>query len=200
MEFFNNFTKLSYTVSINVLSTLLKTINPMITDPIMNTILYSNPFQLKFPLMNKAYRKDSTTLLKGLRLIRYLYLDELRKDIGYPTGVTYIHSCTINVIKITKSRYFVVSDEMIIPNPKPRPATIKIRKGIHNQEKCTLTGLPFILKTNIATRRRLNWMTKRIKFDSTTDSGIINLGKYTFPNIEALFTKVFEVLVRQTEK
>jgi hypothetical protein len=87
-----------------------------------------------------------------------------------------------------------------MPSPKARPATKNVKSGIKSQETWTVIGLPFNLNIKIATRRRQNCMRKRIKFDSTTDNGIINLGKYTFPKIAALFTNVFDVLVRHTEK
>jgi hypothetical protein len=43
-------------------------------------------------------------------------------------------------------------------------------------------------------------MTKRIKPDVTIDSGIINLGKYTFPNMDALETNKLAVLLKHSEK
>jgi hypothetical protein len=36
--------------------------------------------------------------------------------------------------------------------------------------------------------------------ETTTDIGVTSLGKYTFPKIAALWTKVLEVLVRQAAK
>ena len=43
-------------------------------------------------------------------------------------------------------------------------------------------------------------MPKRTIFDITLESGKTNLGKYTFPKMPALATKVLDVFIRQAEK
>ena len=43
-------------------------------------------------------------------------------------------------------------------------------------------------------------MANRIKLDIIMYNGIINLGKYTFPNMPALDAKTEEVLLKDSEK
>ena len=54
-------------------------------------------------------------------------------DIGIITGVVYISSCIPNVMKYTKSLYFVVNDVIIKPIPNPRNAIII--KSINTKNK-----------------------------------------------------------------
>ena len=75
------------------------------------------------------YLKDSITDVIGLSIIIHLYFSE-RKDNGYTTGVANISNCTPNPTRNLRSLYFVVNDEMIIPNPRPNPAIIIRRKGV----------------------------------------------------------------------
>ena len=46
------------------------------------------------------------------------------------TGEKYIQSCSPKPTSTCRSRYFVVSEEMIIPNPVPRIARLRMRSGV----------------------------------------------------------------------
>jgi hypothetical protein len=64
--------------------------------------------------------------VRGFARIKILYLSGIT-DRGYIIGVAYIHSCTPNPIRLVKSLYLVVSEEIIIPKPSPRSAINRIR-------------------------------------------------------------------------
>ena len=55
----------TYTVSMNVFSTLLKTKTPINSNTNMKTKLYSKAAHEKVPLPNHPYLKDSTIPLSG---------------------------------------------------------------------------------------------------------------------------------------
>ena len=48
---------------------------------------------------------------------------------GYTIGVAYIHSDTKKDSNTCKSRYLVVRDEKMVPNPRARPASMKMTRG-----------------------------------------------------------------------
>jgi hypothetical protein len=44
------------------------------------------------------------------------------------TGVAYMSSDTPKVTRKRRSQYLVVREDMMMPNPRPRPAIMKMRK------------------------------------------------------------------------
>ena len=86
---------------------------------------------------------------------------------------------------------------------KGDPATLAEVSAVINIKKtCALIDilLPVVLQYTIKPTKRKNWITNLIKFEITIEIGKINLGKYTFPKIEALVTKISEVFNKQAEK
>ncbi len=57
-------------------------------------------------------------------------------------GVAYISNCTAKPINTFKSLYLVVSDDIIIPRPKPMPAIINTSIGINTREKPIFIVVP----------------------------------------------------------
>ena len=145
-------------------------------------------------------------------MIQNLNLALVMVDKGYTTGVAYINNCTAKPINTVKSLYLVVIDEMMMPSPRPRPAMMRIIVGINarlvNVEGLNLSaegrGVEEVegasLYQSIAARRSRNWMPNFTILLITVDNGITSLGKYTFPKMPALATKVLEVAFRQEEK
>jgi hypothetical protein len=73
------------------------------------------------PLPNNEYLNVSTTGVSGFQAIKERYDLFARKDIGYAMGVAYISNWTAKLISRDRSRYLVVKEEMIMPDPSPRP-------------------------------------------------------------------------------
>lgn len=122
----------NYTVSINVFSTLLKISKPTNKMNRIIPLLYNSPTISKLPFPNKAYFQLSTIGVSGFHCIHLPYHLFFMNDKGYTMGVTYMSSCTPKPINTVRSRYLVVSDEMIIPRPSPRPAIIINNTGIQS--------------------------------------------------------------------
>jgi hypothetical protein len=80
----------------------------------------------------RALLKVMIIAVRGLARIKILYLSGIT-DSGYIIGVAYIHNCMPKPIRLDKSLYFVVREEIIMPNPNPRNAINRIRKGTKNK-------------------------------------------------------------------
>ena len=115
-------------------------------------------------------------------------------------GVAYMSNCTAKPIKTVRSLYLVVSDEMIMPKPSPIAAIMSTSTGIINKEKFIGTKVPLKEKKIITAINNKNCIPNFTRLEVTTDKGITSRGKYTFPNMPALATKVLDVLVRHEEK
>jgi hypothetical protein len=60
--------------------------------------------------------------------------------------LAYIQSCIPNATRYFKLRYFVVIEEIMIPNPNERAARIKIRTGSNKAYKFGTIGKPVATK------------------------------------------------------
>src|SRR5690349_19270098 len=103
-------------------------------------------------------------------------------------------------ITLTRSRYFAVTMEKTSPSPNPKPAITIREKDRHNIQR---RGSSVILDESIASRRKKNMencIPNRIKLTSTTESGMINLGKYTLPKRVPFWINVNAVPVKHSEK
>ena len=109
-------------------------------------------------------------------------------------------SCTAKPINIFKSRYLVVSDEIMMPRPNPIPAIISTNTGIIKKETVRCTGDPLMAKKINTAISNKNCIPNFTRLDITVDKGITSRGKYTFPKMPALATNVLDVLVRHAEK
>lgn len=107
-------------------------------------MLYPKYNQLNSPTPVKAYLKVSRMAVSGLATSTQMYFGyvSFMTERGYITGVAYIQSCTPKVIKKRKSRYFVVIDEIIIPNPNPKHPSITMRIGANRIVALIWKGTP----------------------------------------------------------
>ena len=88
----------------------------------------------KFPEPKYPYRKHSNIPVKGFAFTIHWYWTGT-EVIEYTTGVAYINNCIPKVSRKTKSLYFVVSDEKIIPNPNENADISNIKKGVAKTQR-----------------------------------------------------------------
>ena len=91
-----------------------------------------------------------------------------------------------SVFKLSNSEYkcnycqtnFVVNDDIKIPKPNPKPASIKINNGnSHIVSQCGFSLLVYITKYNHTITKISNCIPNFIKLETNTDKGTIKRGK-----------------------
>jgi hypothetical protein len=115
-------------------------------------------------------------------------------------GVAYIHKETPNPTRKFKSLYFVVIDEIMMPNPNPNPAKSRIRYGNASIHNVKWISEPAKEKYDLNTKNIENWIPNVTRYEITRDIGETSLGKYTLLKILEFRMNVFEVQVRHFEK
>src|SRR5215813_1553919 len=120
----------------NVLSTLLKRKTPR--ERIIKVAIAEalSMRQLKTPVPRKATRKLSITGVIGLANKTQRYCSGSLES-GKITGVEYINNWVPNWTRKRRSRYLVVNEDTMIPQPNPNPAINSTKNGNRNK---TLVG------------------------------------------------------------
>src|SRR5690606_33281695 len=116
------------------------------------------------------------------------------------TCVPYINNCTPNASKCWRSRYLVVSDDMMMPSPSPMRAISSNSNGSDKIQRLGDISEPANTKHTKKPRNTNSCIPKKMTLEMTIDTGILNRGKYTFPNKPAFVVKVLDVFVKHAAK
>ena len=111
-----------------------------------------------------------------------------------------IQSCTPKATRCVRSRYFVVREETMIPNPRARSAICRTRSGTRRTLQPVHRVRPCDRNHPIMIRKRANWIPKVTRLLITTDNGTARRGNQTLPKRLALDTKVSDVFEMQLAK
>ncbi len=188
-----------YTVSINVRSTLLNTSIDSTPNMIVNAAETAMLPGTMVPCPNTAYLNISTGAVTGLISTTVLIQPSDSCDSGYTTGVAYIHSDTPKVTSTLKSRYLVVTLDIIMPHSMPMSPIHISMTGSSSQYIQWGITTPAAQYITSSTATSIMEIPNLIIADSTLEIGTVRRGKYILPNSPALPVNVLALLVRHDE-